>query len=249
MRLSELKTGEAATIVKVTGHGGFRRRIMEMGFVRGQRVEVILNAPLKDPIEYKVMGYDISLRRSEADMVIVLSDSEASRYVSRMEEDGVGYTITGEGDKAVDAFVLARAAAKLAKRFDEADRIRDELRRQAGVLALAQHHGPQSLDERGGLYAAGAALHTGKAGEALPERFGLHERLDLIVQHIRYELVRLDVHLVERRAGSGAFAALHALVRVDAADLADLFRLFLCVVHFVAASSLTPSASARSSVK
>ena len=78
MRLSELKTGEAATIVKVTGHGGFRRRIMEMGFVRGQRVEVILNAPLKDPIEYKIMGYDISLRRSEADMVIVLSDSEAT---------------------------------------------------------------------------------------------------------------------------------------------------------------------------
>ena len=47
MRLSELKTGESATIVKVMGHGGFRRRIMEMGFVRGQRVEVILNAPLK----------------------------------------------------------------------------------------------------------------------------------------------------------------------------------------------------------
>ena len=72
MRLSELKTGESATIVKVMGHGGFRRRIMEMGFVRGQRVEVILNAPLKDPIEYKIMGYDISLRRSEADMVVVL---------------------------------------------------------------------------------------------------------------------------------------------------------------------------------
>ena len=70
MRLSELKTGESATIVKVMGHGGFRRRIMEMGFVRGQRVEVILNAPLKDPIEYKIMGYDISLRRSEADMVV-----------------------------------------------------------------------------------------------------------------------------------------------------------------------------------
>ena len=77
MRLSELKTGESGTIVKVMGHGGFRRRIMEMGFVRGQRVEVLLNAPLKDPIEYKIMGYDISLRRSEADMVEVLTDSEA----------------------------------------------------------------------------------------------------------------------------------------------------------------------------
>ncbi|MCM1151889.1 MAG: ferrous iron transport protein B [Alistipes sp.] len=78
MRLSELKTGESATILKVLGHGGFRRRIMEMGFVRSQRVEVILNAPLKDPIQYRIMGYDISLRRSEAEMIQVLSDSEVS---------------------------------------------------------------------------------------------------------------------------------------------------------------------------
>ena len=82
MRLSELKTGESGTIVKVMGHGGFRLRIMEMGFVRGQRVEVLLNAPLKDPIEYKIMGYDISLRRSEADMVEVLTDSEAHEYLA-----------------------------------------------------------------------------------------------------------------------------------------------------------------------
>ena len=58
------------------------RRIMEMGFVRGQRVEVLLNAPLKDPIEYKIMGYDISLRRTEADMVVVLSDSEVNEYLA-----------------------------------------------------------------------------------------------------------------------------------------------------------------------
>ena len=86
MRLSELKSGESATIVKVMGHGGFRRRIMEMGFVRGERVEVILNAPLKDPIEYRIMGYDISLRRSEAEMVEVLSDSEADAYLARRAE-------------------------------------------------------------------------------------------------------------------------------------------------------------------
>ncbi len=82
MRLSELKTGESATILKVLGHGGFRRRIMEMGFVRGQQVEVLLNAPLKDPIEYKIMGYDISLRRSEADMVVVISDEEVQQLLS-----------------------------------------------------------------------------------------------------------------------------------------------------------------------
>lgn len=86
MRLSELKTGESATILKVLGHGGFRRRIMEMGFVRGQRVEVLLNAPLKDPIEYRIMGYDISLRRSEADMIAVLSDDEVRQLLAEGRE-------------------------------------------------------------------------------------------------------------------------------------------------------------------
>lgn len=81
MRLSELKTGSSATILKVTGHGGFRRRIVEMGFIRGQRVEVVLNAPLKDPIEYRVMDYQVSLRRSEAEMVVVLSDEEAAELL------------------------------------------------------------------------------------------------------------------------------------------------------------------------
>ncbi len=77
MRLSELKTGESAVVVKVLGYGGFRRRIVEMGFVRGQTVTVILDAPLKDPIEYHIMGYDISLRRKEADMIVVMTREEA----------------------------------------------------------------------------------------------------------------------------------------------------------------------------
>jgi ferrous iron transport protein B len=73
MRLSELHTGEKGIIVKVTGRGGFRKRIMEMGFIRGKEVDVIRNAPLKDPIHYKVMGYDVSLRRSEAALIEVVS--------------------------------------------------------------------------------------------------------------------------------------------------------------------------------
>ena len=61
MRLSELHTGERGVIVKVFGHGGFRKRIVEMGFIKGKTVRVILNAPLRDPIEYEVMDYKIFL--------------------------------------------------------------------------------------------------------------------------------------------------------------------------------------------
>ena len=77
MRLSELKTGEKGIIVKVLGHGGFRKRIVEMGFVKGKNVEVLLNAPLRDPVKYKIMGYEISLRHQEAEMIEVISQEEA----------------------------------------------------------------------------------------------------------------------------------------------------------------------------
>lgn len=77
MKLSELKTGEKGVIVRVSGHGGFRKRIIEMGFVKGKEVDVLLNAPLKDPVKYKVMGYEVSLRHSEAELIEVISLEEA----------------------------------------------------------------------------------------------------------------------------------------------------------------------------
>ena len=77
MKLADLHNGEKAVIVKIKGHGAFRKRITEMGFVKGKVVEVVKNAPLKDPIEYKIMGYAISLRRSEAELIEVVSQSEA----------------------------------------------------------------------------------------------------------------------------------------------------------------------------
>ncbi len=74
MKLSDLKTGERGIIVKVLGHGGFRKRIIEMGFVKGKTVEVLLNAPLQDPVKYKLMGYEVSLRHQEADQIEVVSE-------------------------------------------------------------------------------------------------------------------------------------------------------------------------------
>jgi ferrous iron transport protein B len=71
MRLSDLNTGDKAYIIKVQGHGGFRKRIVEMGFIKGQRVEVLQCAPLQDPVKYKVMGYEVSLRRQEAEKIEV----------------------------------------------------------------------------------------------------------------------------------------------------------------------------------
>lgn len=88
MRLSELQTGEKAYIIKVNGSGAFRKRILEMGFVRGQEVKSILNAPLKDPIKYEVMGYEVSLRRSEAVMIeICMLKEEAMNHASHTAQE------------------------------------------------------------------------------------------------------------------------------------------------------------------
>lgn len=75
MTLGDLKTGEKAIISKVRGRGAFRKRIIEMGFVVGKQVIVIKNAPLKDPIEYNIMGYEVSLRRTEASLIEVADEN------------------------------------------------------------------------------------------------------------------------------------------------------------------------------
>ncbi len=96
MKLSELKTGERAYIVKVSGHGGFRKRIIEMGFIKGQPVEALLNAPLQDPVKYKLMGYEVSLRHEEAKLIEVrlsplpLPIREGSNYL----QDNGGKSVT-----------------------------------------------------------------------------------------------------------------------------------------------------------
>ena len=77
MILSDLNTGEKAVIVRVNGHGSFRKRLIEMGFINGKEVRVVLNAPLKDPIEYEIIGYKVSLRREEARQIEVVTEEEA----------------------------------------------------------------------------------------------------------------------------------------------------------------------------
>lgn len=92
MRLDELTTGQTATIVKILGHGAFRKRMIEMGFVKGQTVKVLLHAPLRDPIKYSIMGYEVSLRRSEASLVEVIPDEPQSEITERETSGSVTTT-------------------------------------------------------------------------------------------------------------------------------------------------------------
>jgi ferrous iron transport protein B len=142
MKLSELHTGEKGVVVKVTGRGGFRKRIIEMGFIRGKEVEVIRNAPLKDPIHYKVMGYDVSLRRSEAALIEVVGLSEF--------EDKLAETANGGQP------VLYRAASP--------SEIRSLAIEKGKTINVALVGNPNSGKTTLFNYASGAREHVGNYG-------------------------------------------------------------------------------------
>lgn len=117
MKLSELHTGQTGIIVKVMGHGGFRKRVVEMGFIKGKTVEVLLNAPFKDPVKYRIMGYEVSLRHSEADMIEVVTEHEARqiRQQDRQEDADQLRTVVGASDPddvAITDALLADEADK-----------------------------------------------------------------------------------------------------------------------------------------
>ena len=114
MKLSELGTGERGVIVKVSGHGSFRKRIVEMGFVRGNKVKVILNAPLRDPIEYEIIGYKISLRREEASKIEVISEAEAKKILTESEARPAL-----EADESEDAYIEREMSTLADKRRKE----------------------------------------------------------------------------------------------------------------------------------
>lgn len=103
MKLSELKTGEIGVISKVGGHGSFRKRLIEMGFISGQRVEAVLNAPLKDPIEYEILGYKVSLRREEARLIEIVSEEEAKAHIKEHHADEVIYSDDGDEEAILNS--------------------------------------------------------------------------------------------------------------------------------------------------
>lgn len=114
MLLSDLKTGEKGVIVRVNGSGAFRKRILEMGFIKGKTIKVILNAPLKDPIKYKVMDYEVSLRRSEAGLIEVTypnanptkdiqTTSSIDPFYSELEDDQNGDSVSSDAHNHQEA--------------------------------------------------------------------------------------------------------------------------------------------------
>ncbi len=143
MDLSELKAGEKAIIAKIKGRGAFRKRITEMGFVKGKVVEVIKNAPLRDPIEYRLMNYEVSLRRGEAKMIVVVSEKELAgqnsngKFRGVIDEEILKRKATEKG-KVIDVALVGNPNSGKTTIFNYASRSREKVGNYGGVTVDAK---------------------------------------------------------------------------------------------------------------
>lgn len=144
MRLSELKTGEKGVIVKILGHGSFRRRMMEMGFIKGNEIAVELNAPLRDPIKYKILDYEISLRRSEANLIDVVRDSSDRENLkvnaAKIKEDDGKFISTYDSErKNINIALIGNPNCGKTSLFNIAANAKEHVGNYSGVTVDAKY--------------------------------------------------------------------------------------------------------------
>ncbi len=137
MKLSDLQNKDKAIIIKIRGRGAFRKRIIEMGFIKGKEVEVIKNAPLKDPIEYKVLGYEISLRRSEAELIEVVLPSqniysELDNYEGTISDDVLKISLK-EKQKTINVALVGNPNCGKTTLFNFASGAKEHVGNYSGV--------------------------------------------------------------------------------------------------------------------
>ena len=144
LRLSDIPTGEACVIVKVHGHGSFRNRIVEMGFVKGEKVTVIKNAPLRDPIEYKIMDGHLSLRRSEAELIEVMNltgltgeDMKESGYNGTFQDEAAAEVLR-EKTNTIEIALVGNPNCGKTSFFNRATGLREHVGNYSGVTVDAK---------------------------------------------------------------------------------------------------------------
>lgn len=148
MKLSDLQNGEKGVVIKIVGHGSFRKRILEMGFVKGKTVYVVKNAPLKDPIEYQILDYKVSLRRSEAKMIEVVTPEEALLLIKdqpfngTIEEERLR-TVAFEKRKQINIAIVGNPNSGKTSLFNQITGLKEHVGNYSGVtvgLKTGKYH-------------------------------------------------------------------------------------------------------------
>lgn len=150
MTLNELHTGDSAIIDRIRGRGAFRKRLTEMGFIRGKNITVVKSAPLKDPVEYRILESNVSLRRSEANLVEVVSESEFRSLIPAglaVHSDALqrGPVVPRPG-KIIDVALVGNPNSGKTTLYNRVSRSREHVGNYAGVTvdskeAIFNHRG------------------------------------------------------------------------------------------------------------
>ena len=137
MKLSELNNNDKAVITKIQGRGAFRKRITEMGFVKRKEILVVKDAPLQDPVEYKIMNYTVSLRRSEADLIEVVTLEEATKIIKTEYigtfTDNILKTTAHKKGKTINVALVGNPNAGKTTLFNYATQSKEKVGNFAGV--------------------------------------------------------------------------------------------------------------------
>lgn len=138
MTLNDLHTGDSAIITRIRGRGAFRKRITEMGFIRGKSVKVVKSAPLRDPVEYRILDSNISLRRSEAELIEVISGREelngpAASSIPGAPGMGIRGPVVSRPGKTIDVALVGNPNSGKTTFFNRVSRSREHVGNYAGV--------------------------------------------------------------------------------------------------------------------
>jgi len=174
MTLNDLQTGDTGIITKVKGHGAFRKRIIEMGFLKGQKVHVIKNAPLKDPVVYKIMDSQVSLRRSEAKLLEVMP-------LDQYPHDNIIDTNKNAGQKVVSDY-----HSPFFGTF-ESDKLPPEILEKRNTIEIALVGNPNCGKTTLFNFASGQKEHTGNYSGVTVES------VTATVKHKDYKLLLTDL--------------------------------------------------------
>ncbi len=212
MNLSELSQGQKAIITKVRGRGAFRRRIMEMGFVNGVEVLVVKRAPLRDPIEYAIMGYEISLRIAEAELIEIddlsSQSANATDFNGTLVEDS-GIKPNLAGDKTINVAFVGNPNCGKTTIFNRVSGMHEHVGNYSGVTVDAKRasfkHGAYKINlvDLPGTYSL-----TAYSPEELYVRNFIHDEIpDVVINvidgsnlernlYLTTQLIDMDIKLV-----------------------------------------------------
>ena len=146
MLLSDLQPGQSCIITQILGHGAFRKRVMEMGFVRGRELKVLLHAPLQDPVKYAIMGYEVSLRRSEARMIEVIplrhvndaSHNEVHSHQTDEHDSEREFPARVAGEKVINVALIGNPNCGKTSLFNNVSGAHEHVGNYAGVTVAAK---------------------------------------------------------------------------------------------------------------